>query len=143
VQVPAGGEEVRQRGPAHERGQQAAPLADLLDRGPEQHRGVGRGQPGHGGEAELELTRAPLVLDRPRRQADVGQSVADGFQHPGHAVQPHLGQELVAALEHADRRRGRREPGVLRGQFLRRADHDRELELEPGQEVVSRLGERR
>ena len=141
MQVPAGGEEVRQRGPAHERGQQPAPLADLLDRRPEQHRRVGRGQPGHGREAELELARAPLVLDRPRRQADVEQRVPHRLQGRPHAVQPHLGQELVAALEHADRRRGRGEPGVLRRQLLGRADHDRELDLKPGQVVVPGLAE--
>ena len=141
MQVPAGGEEVRQRGPAHERGQQPAPLADLLDRRPEQHRRVGRGQPGHGREAELELTRAPLVLDRARRQADVVQRVPQRLQCRPHAVQPHLGQELVTALEHADRRRGRGEPGVLRRQLLRRADDDAELDLEPGQVVVPGLAE--
>ncbi len=59
-----------------------------------------------------------------------------------HAVQPHFGQELVAALEHADRRRGRGEPGVLRRQLLRRADDHAELDLEPGQEVVAGLAER-
>ena len=109
VQVPAGGEEIRQRGPAHERGQQPAPLADLLDRRPEQYRGVGRGQSRYGREAELELAGTPLVLDRPRRQADVAKRVPHRLQGVTHAVQPHLGQELIAPLEHADRRRWRGE----------------------------------
>src|SRR6266576_2961761 len=46
------------------------------------------------GEAELELTRSPLVLDRPWRQADVAQGVPQRLQGRPHAVQPHLGQEL-------------------------------------------------
>ena len=141
VQVPAGGEEVRQRGPAHERGQQPAPLADLLDRRPEQHRGVGRGQPGYGCEAELKLAGAPLVLDRSRRQADVEKGVPHCLQRVAHAVQPHLGQELIAPLEHADRWRWRGEAGVLRRQLLRRADDDRELDLDAGQVVIPGRGQ--
>src|SRR6266567_2994325 len=75
MQVPARGEEVRQPRPAHERREQAAPLADLLDRGAEQHHRVRRREPSDRAEAEFHLARAPLVLHRAGRQPERSQPV--------------------------------------------------------------------
>ena len=142
VQVPSGRKEVRQPRPAHEGRQQPAPLAHLLDRRAEQHRRIGRRQPGQRAEAELQLPGSPLVLHRPRQQPHPVQRVADRLKHRAHPVQPHLGQVLVTPLEHGDRRRRGSEPRVLRQQRPAGQGHDVELDLDPGQEVVPRVTQR-
>jgi hypothetical protein len=118
-----------------------APVADLLDRGPEQHRRVRGGQPVHRREGNLDLPRPPFVVDRPRRQAERPQRVADRVEHRGHRVEPGLGQELVAALEDRHGRRRGSEPRVFRCQRAAVGGEDRELDLEPGREVVAEVAE--
>ena len=78
---------------------------------------------------------SPLVLHRPRQQPHPVQGVTHRLQRVAHAVQPHLGQVLVAPLERGDRRRRWRvNPASLRQQRPPRGGHDVELDLDPGQE---------
>src|SRR5205085_7591661 len=51
---------------------------------------------------ELDLARTPLVLDRARWQTDVTEPVADRLERVTDAVEPRVGEELVATLEDLD-----------------------------------------
>src|SRR5215469_8632680 len=141
MQMPARGEEVWQPRPAHERGEQAAPLADLLDRRAEEHDCVGGREPANGTEAELHLARPPLVLHRARMQANGSQAVANGLQGAGNAVEPHLGQVLVATLPDAHGWRRGREPGVFWRQVIAVHLDDVVLDLDAREVVVASFGQ--
>src|SRR5439155_12034127 len=105
VQVPAAREEVRERRPAHERREEPTPLADRLHRAAEEDHRVRRGEALHRPVRELDLAGTPLILDRARRQTDVPEPVTDRLERLADAVEPRVGEELVATLEDLDLRR--------------------------------------
>ena len=123
MQVPAGGEHVRQFRPAHEGGVIAVAAGDLLHGATKQHHVVGGREPLGRLEGEFALARAELDLDRSQRQAERQHVAADDFQRRLHLVVALLGQVLIAVRQQAD---GRRPPGLAG--ILRR--HVRVFELE-------------
>jgi hypothetical protein len=133
VKVPAAGEEVRERRPAHERRQKPAPPANRLQRAAEKDHRVGRSKAFHRPERELDLARTPLVLDRARSQADFPEPVADRLERVADAVEPHVGEELVATLEDLDlgRRTGLVLADLVEPDPCTREPRDVELDLEP------------
>ena len=141
VKVPAGREEVRERGPAHEGGEQTAPAADRLHRAAEDDHRVRRGESLQRAERELDLARPPLVLDRARRHADFPERIPNGLERVADAVEPDVGQELVAPLEDLDL--GRRSrlslPHLLEPDLGMIEPSDVELDLESGHVAVARL----
>jgi hypothetical protein len=132
VEVPAGGEEVGKRGPAHEGGEEPPTVADRLDRTAEDDHRVRRREPFKRPERELDLARPPLVLDRARWQAELPEPVPNRLERVADAVEPHVGQELVAALEHLDfgRRARLALAHVLEPDLGTRESRDVELDLE-------------
>ena len=143
MKVPAGREDVRQRRPAHERGEQPAPAADRLHRAAEEDHCVRRRKPLQRAEGEFDLPRAPLVLDRPRWQPDFPEPVPNRLERVADTVKPHVGQELIAPLEHLDlgRRTGLALADLLEPDLRTGEPRDVELDLEAGHVPVPRLAQ--
>ena len=141
MEVPARREEVGQPGIAHEGRQQAAAAADRFGGGAEHDHRVRRVKATQRTEGELHLARAPLVLHRPRRQADVEEAVAQCADRPLDAVEPRLGQELVALLEHVDDWRHGRHARLVEGNAIVDEADDVELHFQTGHVRIARLFE--
>src|SRR5439155_26214134 len=84
---------------------QPPPLADGLHRATEEDHRIRRGEALHRPVRELDRARTPLILDRARRQTDLAEPVADRLERLADAVEPRVGEELVATLEDLDLRR--------------------------------------
>jgi hypothetical protein len=100
------------------------------------------GQPVQRVERDLQLTRAPLVLDRPQRQAHVEVGVPQLLDHIVDAGEPDLGEVLVALLQDADLRRRRRPARLVELDPVGVPAYDVELDLEPGDELEAQLSGR-
>src|SRR5204862_8150699 len=94
---------------------------------------------------ELDLAGTPLVLDRTRRQTDVPEPVADRLERLADAVEPRVGEELVATLEdlHLRRRAGLALACLVEPDPGTREARDVELDLETGHVPVADLAEAR
>ena len=77
MQMPARGEHIGQRRPAHEACQKTMAPRDLLRRGAEQHHGIGGLEAKKRPERELALARPELDFERAQRQAERGDAPAD------------------------------------------------------------------
>ena len=143
MQVPAAGEEIRERRPAHERRDEPAPLANRLHRAAEEDHRVRGGKAVHWPVGELDLAGTPLVLDRTRRQTDVPEPVADRLERLADAVEPRVGEELVATLEDLDlgRRTGLALACLVEPDPGTREARDVELDLETCHIPVAHLAE--
>jgi hypothetical protein len=139
------GKKFRERRPAYERRQEPTPLADRLHRAAEEDHRVRRGEALHRPVRELDLAGTPLVLDRARRQTDVPEPVADRLERVADAVEPRVGEELVATLEDLDlgRRTGLALACLVQPDPGTREARDVELDLKTCQIPVAHLAEAR
>ena len=87
----------------------------------------------------------PLVLDRARSQADFPEPVADRLERVADAVEPHVGEELVATLEDLDlgRRTGLVLADLVEPDPCTREPRDVELDLEARHVPVAGLAQAR
>src|SRR5260370_18064001 len=70
MQMPAGGERIREFWAAHEGRVKTVPMGDLLYGAAKQHHGVGGLEPFSRCEGEFALARPEFDLDRSQRQAE-------------------------------------------------------------------------
>jgi hypothetical protein len=121
------------------------PLADRLHRAAEEDHRVSCGEAFHRPVRELDLAGTPLVLDRARRQTDVAEPVADRLERVADAVEPHVGEELVATLEDLDlgRRTGLVLADLVEPDPCTREPRDVELDLEARHVPVAGLAQAR
>ncbi len=141
MQVPAGGEHVRQFRPAHEGGVIAVAARDLFHGRAEQHHVVGGRQPLGRRKSEFALARAELDLDRSQGQAERQHVAADDFQRRLHLVVALLGQVLIAVREQADGRRPSGLAGILRRHVRVFELEEVKFDLEPRDEIVAALSQ--
>ncbi len=139
MQVPAGGEYVRQFRAAHEGGVIAVAMGNLFHGAAKQDHGVGGLEPLPRRKGELALARAELDLDRAQRQAERQDVAPDDLQHRLHLVVALLGQVLIAVRQQADIGRRARLAGVLRRHLRVFELEDVEFDFQPGDEIVAAL----
>ena len=142
MQVPPGGKAVVEGRTSHEGGVVAETAADLFDGRAEQQRVVGGSDPSLGRERELDLSRAPFVLDAEQREAEAFDVLLQGGEQLADLVAPALGQVLKAVRQPRHLWRVGRVAALLHRQArVLEAEHV-ELALETGDELVAGLPER-
>ena len=143
MQVPAAGHDVGEGRAAHEAGVVARAAQRLAHPVAEQHHVVGGRHRIGGVEHRFDLARAQFDLQRLQRQAQRLRRVLHDAQRLLGHVDPALGQQVVAGVDHADRRRQAGPGGQLRVQVravLRVLDAvDVELDLQPADHAEAPL----
>ena len=135
--MPATGHRIRKCRPTHERGVVAMPPTDLLHGAAEQRHVIRRLEARSGAKHKLHLARAELQFHGCQFQAEREHIPPQDIDDRLHAIEPLLGEMLVAVMREFNFRRRARLPTIFERELRIDQAGDMELDFEPGHERLA------